>query len=165
MAGTYSGTYRPKNVTKYSGDHTNVVYRSLWEKYCFKWCDMNSDIESWSSEEVVVPYRFMIDKRVHRYFIDLKIKFKDGRTILVEIKPHSQTLPPKQPQRKTKRYLEESLTYVKNQNKWDAAEKYAKERGWEFQIWTERELEKMGIMPKSRKGLKKLPAFPNKKKK
>ena len=45
------------------------------------------------------------------------------------------------------------MTYVKNMNKWKAAEEYAKDRKWEFQIWTEKTLTEMGIMPtQSKKG-------------
>lgn len=152
----YSGKFVPKNKNKYKGDHTSIVYRSLWEKHAFKWCDMNKKIVGWSSEEVVVPYIYEIDKRPHRYFVDLKIKWDDGRVWLIEIKPHKETEPPKKPKRKTQRYLNESLTFVKNQNKWSAAQKYAADRKWEFFVWTENELEDLGIMPKSRKPLKKL---------
>ena len=69
----YSGKYRVKNIEKYRGDHTAVVYRSLWEKHAFKWCDNNTDVVEWSSEEVVIPYLYEVDKRPHRYFMDLKI--------------------------------------------------------------------------------------------
>ena len=150
----YSGKFKPKNPKKYKGDFTNIVFRSMWEKYCFKWCDENSDVKSWSSEETVIPYLYEVDKKYHRYFMDLKITFKSGQTILVEIKPSNQTVPPVSPGRKTKRYINEGLTYVKNQNKWKAAQRYAKDRGYGFQIWTEHTLEKMGIMPKSTKPLK-----------
>jgi hypothetical protein len=130
---------------------------------------MNSQIKSWSSEEVVIPYLWDVDKRYHRYFMDLKIKFKDGRTILVEIKPEKETKPPKRPDR-SKRYINEAMTYVKNQNKWEAASGYAKDRGWGFEIWTEKTLTSMGIMPsQSKKGglkpLKPMKPFRKKKKK
>lgn len=148
----YSGKYRVKNRSKYSGDADNVVYRSGWELHAFNWCDMNPNIKKWSSEEVVIPYRWDVDKRMHRYFMDLKISFKDGRTILVEIKPEKETSPPKKPD-KSKRYIGEAMTYVKNMNKWEAANNYAKDRGWEFQIWTEKTLTEMGILkPVSKKG-------------
>lgn len=150
----YSGKYKVKNPKKYSGDHTKVIYRSLWEKYCFQWCDANSDIKSWSSEEVVIPYIYDVDKRYHRYFMDLKITFANGRTMLVEIKPDKETKPPKFSGRKTKRYISEGLNYVKNMNKWAAAQNYAADRGWVFEIWTEDTLHKMGIKPKSTKPLK-----------
>lgn len=148
----YSGKYRVKHRSKYSGDPDNVVYRSGWELHAFNWCDNNPSIKKWSSEEVVIPYRWDVDKRMHRYFMDLKISYKDGRTILVEIKPEKETSPPKKPD-KSKRYISEAMTYVKNMNKWQAANTYAKDRGWEFHIWTEKTLTEMGILkPVSKKG-------------
>lgn len=151
---TYSGKYKVKNPQKYKGDHTNVVYRSMWEKWCFKWCDENSAVRSWSSEEVVIPYLYEVDKKYHRYFMDLKITYTNGRTVLVEIKPEKETKPPEFKGRKTKRYITEGLTYIKNMNKWSAAQNYAADRGWGFEIWTENELERLGIKPKSTKPLK-----------
>jgi len=74
----------------------------------------------------------------------LKIKTKDNRTILVEIKPKKQTKP-LAGKRKTKRYITESLEYVRNQCKWKAAQEYCLDRGWEFQIWTEDTLRQMGM--------------------
>ena len=149
----YSGRYTVKNPKKYKGDSTQVVYRSLWEKHAFKWCDNNSDIVEWSSEEVVIPYLYEVDKRYHRYFMDLKIKFRNGQTVLVEIKPDKETRPP-EGQRRTKRYINEAFTYIKNQNKWDAAYEYAQDRGWEFWIWTEKNEPLKSIIPKSTKQLK-----------
>ena len=150
----YSGKYRP-NANKYRGDPSKVIYRSHWEKLCFMWCDNNPNVKHWSSEETVVPYLWEIDKKMHRYFVDLKITFNDGKTILVEIKPDKETTPPKKPD-KSKRYIGEALTYVKNMNKWEAATKYAKDRGWDFQIWTENTLKSMGIMKEQKGKLKPL---------
>ena len=149
----YSGRYKPKNPKKYKGDYTNVIYRSLWEKHAFKWCDTNANVIAWSSEEVVIPYLYEVDHKYHRYFMDLKIKMKDGKVFLVEIKPDAQTRPPIG-QRRTKRYITESLTYVKNMNKWKAASEYAKDRGWNFVIWTEKTEPLKSMIPKSTKPLK-----------
>jgi hypothetical protein len=149
---TYQGIYKIKNPSKYDGDPTKVVFRSMWERHCFKWCDENPNIKGWSSEETVVPYFYDVDKKYHRYFVDLKITFNEGRTILVEIKPEKQTnVPKKTGTRNTQRYVNEAMTYVKNMNKWEAATTFAKDRGWEFQIWTEKTLQEMGIMPNQRK--------------
>jgi len=153
---TYQGKYKVKHRSKYRGDPDNIIYRSMWERHCFRWCDNNPSIKNWASEEVVVPYFYEVDKKYHRYFVDLKITFKDGKTIIVEIKPDSQTTPPKFPGRKTKRYINEGMTYVKNMNKWKAAKNFAEDRNWEFQIWTEKTLQSMGIMPKQSK-MKSLP--------
>ena len=59
----YSGRYRVKNTNKYEGDAKDVVYRSLWEKHAFKWCDNNPKVIKWSSEEVIIPYLYEVDKR------------------------------------------------------------------------------------------------------
>ncbi len=142
---SYKGKWRPKNREKYEGDPTRITYRSLWERQAFKWCDQNPKIKSWSSESVVVPYRLMTDGKMHRYFVDLKITFTNGKTVLVEIKPKKQTKPPKKPARKTRRHLKEVRTYAMNISKWSFAEEYAKDRGWEFQVWTEDTLKDLGI--------------------
>ena len=156
----YSGNYKVKNRNKYAGNPDKVVYRSHWEKLCFKWCDDNPNIIEWSSEEVVIPYYYEVDKKYHRYFMDLKIKTKDGKVTLIEIKPDKETKPPEFKGRRTKRYITEGLTYVKNQNKWEAAAEFAKDRDWGFEIWTEKTLQDMGIM---KKPLKKLKPFSKKK--
>lgn len=89
---TYKGRYRVKNPEKYKGDYSNVVYRSLWEKHAFKWCDQNSEIKYWSSEETVIPYLYEVDRKYHRYFMDLKIVYKSGKTVLIEIKARKGTV-------------------------------------------------------------------------
>lgn len=149
---SYSGRYKVKNQTKYKGDYTNVVYRSLWERNAFAWCEDNSAVKEWSSEEIVIPYYYDIDKKMHRYFMDLKIVYTNGKTVLVEIKPSKETAPPNRPD-KSKRYISEALTYVKNKNKWDTAIEYARDRGWVFEIWTEHTLQEMGILKKQIKKL------------
>ena len=141
----YKGKYRPKDRTKYDGDPTKVVYRSLWERQAFRWCDDNPNIEKWSSETVVVPYRSPIDRRIHRYFVDLKIEYANGKTVIVEIKPKKQTKPPKIPKRKTRRFIKESMTYSANIAKWEYANEYAEDRGWSFEVWTEDTLKNKGI--------------------
>ena len=49
-------------------------------------------------------------------------------------------------------------------NKWEAANSFAKDRNWEFQVWTEHTLQNMGIMPKPLKKLKPLGPVRKKKK-
>jgi hypothetical protein len=164
----YSGKFKPNHTNKYAGNPVSIIYRSLWERHVMKWCDDNKDVIKWSSEEVVIPYYYDVDKRAHRYFMDFKIKFKSGKVILVEVKPMKETKPPIYPGKKTKRYINEGLTYIKNQNKWKAAKSYAEDRGWTFEIWTEKKLEAMGIKPKPLKKIKdstkKLPKIKTKKK-
>ena len=142
---SYKGKFTPKHPEKYVGDVKGIVYRSLWERNTFRWIDANDSIVHWNSEEVVIPYLCESDKRKHRYYVDLWFQTREGKNYIVEIKPKSQTNIPKTPKRKTRRYIKESLTYVKNQSKWSAASEFAKDRGWEFQIWTEDTLKQLGI--------------------
>lgn len=153
----YSGRYRPVNLKKYKGNPDKIVYRSLWERDCFIWCDKSKEVLEWSSEEVIVPYYYDVDKKWHSYYPDLKVKLKD-KTLLIEIKPLKETKLPKRPD-KSKRYIKEALTYVKNQNKWEQAESFAKDRGWKFEVWTEETLKSKGIMKKGFRKLKPLPPF------
>jgi hypothetical protein len=93
----------------------------------------------------VVPYKCTVDKKLHRYFVDLLIQMDNKKTYLIEIKPKSQTQPPKARSRKTKKYINEQLTYIKNNDKWEAATQFAEHKGWKFQVWTEETLKNLGI--------------------
>lgn len=136
--------FTPLNPRKYKGDPSNIIMRSSWETKFAIWCDRNPSIISWNSEETVVPYICPTDGKYHRYFIDFRVQIqaKDGtiKTYLVEIKPDSQTRPPVQPQRKTRRFLIETASYMKNIAKWEAAKQFALDRGWEFIVLTEKHL-------------------------
>ena len=140
----YQGIFRPKNPKKYIGDSNNIVYRSSWECRVMNWFDQNEDIISWASEELIVPYKSPIDNRFHRYFPDfiVKVKTRDGtmKTLMIEVKPKKQTVPPEPKKRVTKQYVTEVTTYGVNQAKWKAAHEYCLDRGWEFKIMTEEHL-------------------------
>ena len=142
---SYKGKYKIKKPEKYAGDASNVIFRSLWERNAFRWCEDNPKVKLWNSEGVVVPYKCSVDKKLHRYFVDLLIEMDNKKIYLIEIKPKSQTLPPKKKSRKTKKYINEALTFSRNQDKWNAADKFAKHNGWQFQVWTEETLKNLGI--------------------
>ena len=105
------------------------------------YCDNNPAIIEWGSEEIIIPYVSPIDKRVHRYFPDFFIKYKNtqGQILreIIEVKPKKQTKPPKEPKRKTQRYYKEVATYVVNQAKFKAAGEYCTDRKYGFRILTE----------------------------
>jgi hypothetical protein len=140
----YSGKFTPKNPQKYIGDYNNIVYRSSWEARVMNWLDRNDNIVSWNSEELIIPYVSPADNRFHRYFPDflVKLKTKDGKfkTMLIEIKPKKQTVPPEPRKRVTKQYINEVVTYGVNQAKWQAANEFCLDRGWEFRVMTEDDL-------------------------
>ena len=166
---TYKGKYKIKNPDKYLGDPSNVIYRSGWELAVMNWADTSPQIKKWGSEETVIPDICETDRKPHRYFMDFSLQYDNGRVVLVEVKPHQQTLPPKTGKGVSRRkVLNEGMTYIKNQSKWKAAQAYALDNGWHFEIWTENELRAMGLLPKPMgkkpfKPLKKLKPYKRKK--
>ena len=146
----HSGKFRPKNISKYKGNSTEIFYRSGWELRFMSYLDKTHSVLKWSSEEIVVPYRSPIDGRKHRYFPDfwIRVKTSDGtiKESVIEIKPKVQTSPPKGgppvDRRKKRRYLREIRTWGINEAKWKAAKHYCELRNWKFQILTEDNLTK-----------------------
>ena len=147
---SYKGKFRPKNPNKYKGNPSNIIYRSLLERRFMVYLDNNPSILKWQSEEIIIPYVSPVDNRVHRYFPDFYIKYKnsDGKIIeeLIEVKPFNQCSPPN-PKRKltktgrtSKRYLKEVQTYIVNDAKWNQAMKYCKDRNWKWRILTEKDI-------------------------
>lgn len=142
----YQGKYPCVNISKYKGNHKEIYYRSKWELLVFRWCDLNADVIEWNSEEHVIPYICRTDKKQHRYFVDLYIKYKTGKMVLIEIKPESQSKEPKITKRKKQTtYIAEALTWEKNKSKWEAAHTYCVDRGMSFQVWGEKALLSIGI--------------------
>jgi hypothetical protein len=140
----YRGKYQPKNPSKYLGDPTKIVYRSLWERKCMITFDENPNVIRWASEEMAIPYMSPVDKKRHKYFPDfiVEVKNKKGEieTIMIEVKPLKHTKVPKKPKRMTQRFINEANTYLINQAKWEAASIVCENKGWKFKILTEKEI-------------------------
>ena len=64
------GKYKSVNPNKYKGNPTKIVYRSGWEKKVMEKLDLSPQVEQWASEEVIIPYRSPLDRKIHRYFPD-----------------------------------------------------------------------------------------------
>lgn len=145
-AGKYKqGYFRPLNPHKYKGDVNQIIYRSGWELKFMSRLDLDDSIIEWSSEGVVIPYFLTgLEKTPRRYFMDFKVKKRmpDGtiRTILVEIKPAKETIPPIRGKKKEKTFLREQLTFAMNTKKWEAARRMCEKYDWHFMIMTEKEL-------------------------
>ena len=110
-----------------------------------EYCDLTENISQWQSEEFWIPYKSPLDNKVHRYFPDFFIKYRDAlgktRNVVIEVKPAKQLkMPKKNPKKRTKSWAYEVQTYVVNQAKWKAAESYCADRKYEFRIMTEKEL-------------------------
>ena len=98
MAASKKSQYYPSYPKKYKGNPNNIICRSNWERKFCQWCDNNENILEWGSEELWIPYKSPVDRRVHRYFPDFIIKVKEStgqvKTYIVEVKPKKQTKPP-----------------------------------------------------------------------
>jgi len=140
----YSGRFSPKNPNKYLGDPMNIFWRSLWERRVMVHLDENPNVIEWSNEEIVIPYLSPIDNRYHRYFPDFFARTRNRVGLLeatiIEVKPKSQSVPPKPQKRITRQYIREVATYGVNEAKWKAATEYCKDRGWKFIVVTEDDL-------------------------
>ena len=140
----YKTVYKPINESKYVGDPTNIICRSLWERKVCKYLDTNENISRWGSEEIAIKYFSPGDNRVHRYYPDFIVEAitPNGgkKTKIIEVKPYKQTIPPEKGKKRKKTYLNEVTTYMVNEAKWKAAQKFCEKRNWEFVILTEKEL-------------------------
>jgi hypothetical protein len=139
------GKFKPINPNKYKGDPTNIIFRSSYELKFMEYCDLNESINEWRSEEFFIPYISPIDGKVHRYFPDFFVRYKDkhgeNRTLVAEIKPEKDLkMPDQNPKRKTKSWAFKVKTWVVNEAKWKAAKEFCEDRKWEFKILTEKEL-------------------------
>ena len=137
----YKTKYKIKNKTKYIGNPSNIICRSLWERRLCRYLDENINITKWGSEELSIPYYSSTDKKMHKYYPDFIIEKqnKNGtdKVCIIEVKPKKQTKPPKKPKKKSKNYINECIRYTINLEKWDAAEIFCKKRNWDFIIITE----------------------------
>ena len=138
---SYKGRYTPTNPKKYKGDSQNIVYRSLWERKFMVYCDTSNAVIEWGSEEIIIPYLSPKDGRMHRYFPDFYIKVKqaDGtiKKMIIEVKPKVQCSPPKEPKRRTRRWMNAVITYGVNDAKWKYATEWCANNDMEFKILTE----------------------------
>ncbi len=133
----YKTIFNPKNPSKYAGDPSKIVCRSLWERNVCKFCDDHPNILKWSSEEIAIPYVSPIDQKVHNYFPDFLIQFQNlngKQTWMIEVKPKKQTLLKENASKK------EKSIWLINNAKWSAAKKYCDKHNITFKILTEKDL-------------------------
>lgn len=141
------GFYTPDYPEKFMGTG-DAEYRSSYELKLFDFLDHNPNVMAWGSESIAIPYIFELDNSKHRYYPDIiaTVKTKDGnvKRLVIEVKPHKQTIPPVKPVRGTQKQLRnfdnEMTMFVLNRNKWEAADKYCKSNNLEFVILTENEI-------------------------
>ena len=101
----YKTKYKTSDPSKYIGNASNIICRSLWERRVCRYLDENKNVIRWGSEELSIPYYSPVDKKMHKYFPDfiaeIKISDKSIKTYVIEVKPKKQTTPPKRKKKKT----------------------------------------------------------------
>jgi len=138
MAGI-GGRFIPKNPKKYVGRSVgNIMFRSLWELYFFKWLDSNDAVLRWGSEELAIPYVSPLDNRVHRYFPDMIVMYRENTGLIkkeiIEIKPYKESV---ETPRMSPRDAQALMVY---KAKWKAAADWAERNGATFRVMTEKTL-------------------------
>lgn len=140
------GRFIPRNPEKYVGKVDKIIFRSSWELRFNEFLDGNPNILRWSSEELVVPYIKPTDNKVHRYFPDYWIEYKNrsGQIVreVIEVKPACQTT--RSRRRNPRTQLVDDITLAINTAKWKAAQQFCEKNNMKFRILTENELFKNG---------------------
>ena len=141
--GARRGRFTPSNSHKWV-DSNNIQFRSGIEEKFFTLFDLSPSVISIASEKVIIPYFDEVRQKQRKYYIDLIVKFKDKQgniqVKLIEIKSYSESIPPKKPKRLTEAYNNKVATWITNQSKWKAATAFAKQRGYDFVVLSERDL-------------------------
>jgi hypothetical protein len=147
------GRFKPANPHKYIGNPDKIIFRSSWELRLFKYLDAMPGILRWASEEFSIPYLSPIDGKVHQYFPDAFViyKNKSGELVkeIIEIKPYNESIMDSNviaamPDGAQKNIL------LTNKAKWKAASLFAQRNGLSFRVLTERSL----FVKKARNGKK-----------
>lgn len=135
----------PKNPGKYLGNPANIMCRSSWELSVCKFFDSHPSVFKWGSEEIKIPYIKPTDNRVHYYFPDFIVVYKDkeGNLIkeLVEVKPLKESVLTD----RSSNY--DKLAIAVNHAKWTAAEAFCAANGMKFRVLTEQSIFAGGRKP------------------
>lgn len=104
---------------KYVSSKTGRVlnYRSGLEEKVYQLLDEDRDVMGFDVEPFRIPYIF--EGTAHDYLPDIFVNFHDGHRELWEVKPSDQTALPV------------------NKAKWHAAKEACRQRGWNFEVYTE----------------------------
>jgi len=147
---SYTGRYSLKNPKKYMGIGASPIYKSRNELVVFSKLDNDPNIVRWGYEILDIPYMNPIDRKIHKYKIDIYCEVKKNDSIqkcLIEIKQSTDLKMPKSPtlinQRSRQRYNYSMRSYIVNRSKWGAAETVCKQAGLKLMFITEKDIEKM----------------------
>lgn len=134
----FRARFIPRRPDKYIGDSSKIFARSTWEVKVMQFFDSRPDIIRWGSEELSIPYLSPEDHRVHQYFPDFFIEYKDknGKIIkeIVEVKPLHESEEKYAKSDRSKAALEI------NEAKWKAATTFCEAHDMTFRVLTERSI-------------------------
>lgn len=118
--------HRGVHVSSIAGE---CKYRSGWEKKYMDYLDADSSVLSWSYEKLAIEYvSNQRTKKVRKYYPDFQIEYKDGRKVIVEIKPSRKL---------------QHITVIK---KVRAAKEWCTVHNFVYKILTEIELKDLGLL-------------------
>ena len=131
----HQGVIDPKHTKKYYAAVKDqpIIYRSGLELQFIQYCENNIKVAKWASEPIEIKYFNRLKNKEARYYPDYVIETYDGHKIIVEVKPYSQTI---KPGALDSRWLKES--WIKNCDKWKAANEFAHRNNAKFIIVTEK---------------------------
>jgi hypothetical protein len=101
------------------------IFRSSWEELVFKELESDENVLSYHSEPFRIKYK--TSGRNRNYAPDFLVEYKDGRKVLLEIKPKG------------------FLNFEINKDKFEAGREYCKENEMSFEVWSDAEIAKLRI--------------------
>jgi hypothetical protein len=132
------GKFNCKNPQKYVGRKT-PTYRSSWEFAFMRFCDEHPNVAQWASEAVRIPYKNPLTGKHTIYVPDFFIAYADkngkSRVEIIEVKPANQTI-----KEKVGRSRHNQASYILNQAKWEAANRWCKQQGLHFRVVNETDI-------------------------
>ena len=127
-------TKRRRKSRYHRGIHSSPIagdckYRSGWEQKYMEHLDADETVASWSYEKLIIEYvSNQKTKKVRKYYPDFQIEYKDGKKVVVEIKPSRKL---------------GQLTVIK---KIRAAKEWCTTHNMTYKVLTEIELKDMGLI-------------------
>lgn len=135
------GYYTPNHPDKYIGDLVKIRYMSSYELSVHQFFDNNPNVIRWGSEPIAIPYVKPTDGKIHKYYPDYFVEFKDKdgniKREMIEVKPLAQTCTPRG---NRKHILYEQVMHAVNIAKWQACQEWCRHHGVTFRIITERSI-------------------------
>lgn len=134
----FRARFIPKNPEKYRGDVEKIFARSSWEASVMMYFDSRDAVIEWGSEELAIPYLKPEDARVHHYYPDFIVKYRqaDGsiKTEIVEVKPLHES------DAKYAKHDRSKAALETNEAKWKAAIDFAAKNNMTFRVLTEKSI-------------------------